>query len=51
MKNDPATPIFIAYFALWIVLATASTIHMRLLRSPKDKKKFGYALDSTGYKL
>jgi membrane-associated HD superfamily phosphohydrolase len=40
MKNDPATPIFIAYFVLWIVLAMASTIHMRLLRSPKDKKKW-----------
>jgi hypothetical protein len=40
MNPDPAAPIFIVYIVIWIALAIGSTVHLRSLRNPKDKKKW-----------
>lgn len=40
MKEDPPSPVFLAYVLCWVVLAVWSWLHIRSRPTPQEKKKW-----------
>jgi Na+/H+ antiporter NhaD/arsenite permease-like protein len=40
MKEDPASPMFLAYLVGWVVLAVGSWLHVRSRPTPQEKKRW-----------
>jgi DNA-directed RNA polymerase subunit RPC12/RpoP len=40
MKEDPAAPVFVAYFLIFAILAVGSWLHIRSRPTPHEKKRW-----------